>query len=75
MLKEMGNPFQEDSSDLLVLNTKNIADPALAEQEQFQSFIEGMGMKEKAHSTNQSRGTRWLSLDKSRLLAVGRRRC
>ena len=31
VLKEMGNPFQEDSADLLVLHTKNIADPALAE--------------------------------------------
>ena len=52
VLKEMGNPFQEDSADLLVLDTKNIADPALAElvgthqqrgQEQFQLFMEGMG--------------------------------
>ena len=84
VLKEMGNPFQEDSADLLVLNTKNIADLALAElvgthqqrgQEQFQSFMEGMGNEEKAHSTNQSRGTRWLSLDTSRLLAARRRRC
>ena len=82
VLKEMGNPFQEGSADLLVLDTKNIADPALAElvgthqqrgQEQFQSFMEGMGMKEKARSTNQSRGTRWLSSDTSRLLAAQRR--
>ena len=52
VLKEMGNPFQEDSAGLLVLDTKNIADPALAElvgahqhrgQEEFQSFMEGMG--------------------------------
>ena len=50
MLKEIGNPFQEDSADLLVLDAKNIAD--LAElvgthqqrgQEQFESFMEGMG--------------------------------
>ena len=31
VLKEMGNHFQEDSADLLVLDTKNIADLALAE--------------------------------------------
>ena len=31
VLKEMGNPFQEDSANLLVLDTKNIADLALAE--------------------------------------------
>ena len=82
VLKEMDNPFQEDSADLLVLDTKNIADLALAElvgthqqrgQEQFQSFMEGMGNE--AHSTNQSRGTRWLSSDTSRLLAARRRRC
>ena len=82
MLKEMDNPFQEDSADLLVLDTKNITDVALAElvgthqqrgQEQFQSFMEGMGNE--AHSTNQSRGTRWLSSDTSRLLAARRRRC
>eukprot|EP00745_Piridium_sociabile_P026549 TRINITY_DN4240_c0_g1_i3.p1 TRINITY_DN4240_c0_g1~~TRINITY_DN4240_c0_g1_i3.p1 ORF type:complete len:1496 (-),score=398.92 TRINITY_DN4240_c0_g1_i3:837-5324(-) len=51
VMKEMGNPFQEESADLLVLDTKNIADPALAElvgthhergKEQFQSFMEGL---------------------------------
>ena len=31
VMQEMGNPFQEESADLLVLDTKNIADPALAE--------------------------------------------
>ncbi|XP_056134724.1 mucin-5AC [Lampris incognitus] len=31
VLQEMGNPFQEESADLLVLDTKNVADPALAE--------------------------------------------
>ena len=80
----MGNPFQEDLADLLVLDTKNIADLALVElvgthqqrgQEQFQSFMEGMGNEEKAHSTNQSKGTRWLSSDTSSLLAAQRRRC
>ena len=31
VMQEMGNPFQEQSADLLVLDTKNIADPTLAE--------------------------------------------
>lgn len=31
VFKEMGNPFQEDSADLLSLDTKNIADPPLAD--------------------------------------------
>ena len=30
VLKEMGNPFLEESNDLLALDTKNIADPAPA---------------------------------------------
>ena len=43
----MGNPFQKDTADLLVLDTKTIADPALAElvathhergKQQFKSF-------------------------------------
>ena len=51
VLKEMGNPFQEESADLLVLDTKNIADPALAKmvgthhqrgKERFKSFMEGL---------------------------------
>ena len=50
-MQEMGNPFQEESADLLVLDTKNIADPTLAEmvathhrqgKEQFHSFMEGL---------------------------------
>lgn len=53
--KEMGNPFQEDSEDLLVLDTKDIADPVLAGlvgthhrkgQEKFQSFMEGLNSGE-----------------------------
>ena len=51
VLKEMGKPFQEESDDPLVLDTKNIADPALAElvgthhergKEQFRLFVEGL---------------------------------
>ncbi len=50
-MKEMGNPFQEESADLLALDTNTIADPALAAmvgthiqrgKEQFESFLEGM---------------------------------
>ena len=59
VLKEMGNSFQEDSADLLVLDTKNIADSALAVlvgthqqrgQEQCQSFMEGMGNESESTS-------------------------
>lgn len=51
VLREMGNPFQDDSADLMVLDTKNIADAALAElvsthhergKEKFQTFMEAM---------------------------------
>ena len=47
VMQEIGNPFQEESADLLVLDTKNIADPSCAEmvtthykwwKEKFQSF-------------------------------------
>ena len=51
VMQEMGNPFQEESANLLVLDTKIIADPALGEmvathhrrgKEQFESFMEGL---------------------------------
>lgn len=50
-MQEMGNPLQEESADLLVLDTKNIAESNLAEmvathhrqgKEQFKSFMEGL---------------------------------
>ena len=31
VLQDMGNPFQDESSDLLSLETKNITDPSLAQ--------------------------------------------
>ena len=49
-LQDMGNPFQDESSDLLSLNTKNIADPSLAQLvdthhqrglQQFEVFLSG----------------------------------
>lgn len=55
VLKEMGNPIQEESAELLVLDTKNIADPALAElvgthhkqgKQQFCLFMEGLKSKD-----------------------------
>lgn len=48
VLKEMGNPFQEESADLLSFDSKKFADPALAElvgshhkkgKAKFQSFL------------------------------------
>ena len=47
VIEELGNPFEEDSQDLLVLDTKEIADPAVIEtvrkakqigQDQFEAF-------------------------------------
>ena len=47
VIEELGNPFEEDSQDLLVLDTKEIADPAVIEtvrnakqivQAQFEAF-------------------------------------
>ena len=55
VIKEMGNPFQEESADFLVLDTKNIADPDQAElvgshhergKEKFQSFMEALENEE-----------------------------
>ena len=51
VMQEMGNPFHEESADLLVLDTKNIADPSRSEmvathhqrgKEQFQSCMDGL---------------------------------
>ena len=48
MIEELGNPFEEESTDLLVLDSKEIADHAAVEtvkniqrisQEQFQAFV------------------------------------
>lgn len=50
-LQEMGNPFQEQSADLLRLDTKDVADPALASmvsshhtrgRSQFKAFMDGL---------------------------------
>ena len=47
VIEEMGNPFEEESQDLVILDTKNIARPAAVEtvinakrigQEQFEAF-------------------------------------
>ncbi len=51
IFKDVGNLFQEDSEDLLALDTRNIADPALAEmvhshyqkgQGKFHSFVRSL---------------------------------
>ena len=48
VMEELGNPFEEESTDVLILDSKEIADPAVVEtiqnvqrlgQEQFQAFI------------------------------------
>ena len=49
--EELGNPFQQETADLLVLDTKTIADPTLAGlvgmhqergKQQFKSFVDGL---------------------------------
>ncbi len=51
VLQEMGNPFQEETCDLLTLDTKDFADPSSAKavtshhekgKQQYQAFMEGM---------------------------------
>jgi len=51
VLEELGNPFQEETADLLVLDTKTIADLTLAGlvgthqergKQQFKSFVDGL---------------------------------
>ena len=55
VLQDMGNPFQDESSDLLSLDTKNIADPSLAKLvathherglQQFEVFLGGLHNEE-----------------------------
>lgn len=46
VIEEMGNPFTDDSNDLLVLDTRDLADPAIIDimrektgQEQYDTFV------------------------------------
>ena len=48
-VEEMGNPFQEDSADLLALDTKDIADPIKAE------MVKHIMQKEKNSSSHSSK--------------------
>ena len=57
VFKEISNPFEEESADLLLLDTKDIADPANSRlvashrsrgKDQFQSFIEQLKKEEQA---------------------------
>ena len=54
-MKDLGNPFQEESHDLLSLDTKDIADPSAAElisthykrgKAHFQEFMKGLQQEE-----------------------------
>lgn len=54
-MRDLGNPFQEESQDLLTLDTKDIADPSAAKmiithyergKTRFQEFIEGLALEE-----------------------------
>ena len=70
----MGNPLQEESANLLVLDTKNVADPALAstigtlhqgEKYQFLLFTERFEKTAEVHSNSQSRSILFPTLNKS----------
>ena len=80
VLQDMDNPFQEESSDLLSLDTKNIAVPNLAQlvathQQQFEVFLGGLH-NEECSLNNTIKRTRLLSISKSRIrhLSYPRRR-
>ena len=78
VMQDMGNPFQDESSELLSLDTKNIADPSLAQLKRedcssprCSSVVFTM---KNARSIIQSKRTRLLSLSKSSALVVSRKR-
>ena len=49
-MEDMGNPFTEESSDLLVLDSRNIADAAVADTvqqiEQIGGYMKHMWMRD-----------------------------
>ena len=59
VIKEMGNPFAENSKDLLVLDSRDLAHPAVIDtlrqikslgQEQYDAYVNGrLGQPNKAH--------------------------
>ena len=64
VLKEMGNPFQEESANLQVLDTNDVADPVLAStigtfhqrgKCQFLSFTDRLAKTPEVHSVSQLR--------------------
>lgn len=53
-MSDLGNPFQEESQDLLSMDTKDITDPSAAElisthhergRTHFQEFMEGLALE------------------------------
>ena len=73
-LKEIGNPFQEESANLLGLDTKNVADPALAStigtlhqqgKYQFLHFTERLEKTVEVHCVSQSRRIPFSNFNKS----------
>ena len=77
VLQDMSNPFQDESSEIL-LDTKNIADPSLAQLvathhyrglQQFEVFLGGLRNGE-CSSIIKLKRTRLLSLSKSSALVV-----
>ena len=80
VMKDLGNPFQEESKDLLTLDAKNIAHPSAAElvrthfekgQVAFRDFFNGLGNEDsfyrpiKKNKVDFFRQDRRLSLQRS----------
>ena len=66
VMEEMGNPFEEESGDLLTLDTKDIADPSAAQliathhergKDKFSSFMANLQWSMTAPSTSLSKRT------------------
>ena len=82
-IQNMGNPFQEDSGDLLTLDTKDIAHTSAVAllgqhygrgKEQFLKFMDALNPKMRICSTSQLKRTSLLSLNKGQQLVIPSKR-
>lgn len=73
-MKEMGNPFQEETGELLTLDTKIIAHPSAADMVaihfekghmHFKEFMKSLETGEENKLYTPIRGTRWTSFDQN----------
>ena len=75
VVNEKGNPFEEETNNLLVLDTNNVEDPTFVStigtlhqqgNYQFLSFTERLEKTVEVHSANQSRTILFSTSNKSR---------